>query len=139
MQQILCGGTDCAAAGVSPGADTGAGADQHPGRHHPGPSEHGHSADRHRRQASHRLPILYAYDDPALGEDLRRALVHAGVDVLVAHSAREVRERARAARLALLLLDMDRSDMDQSTVRSYVQTSSPAPIVMLSTRGADDA
>ena len=138
MQQILCGGTDCDAAGVNPGADTGAGIDQHHGRHHPRPSEHGHSGDRNRRQASHRPPILYAYDDPALGEDLRRALVHAGVDVLVAHSAHEVRERARAARLALLLLDMDRPDMDQSAVRSYVQTSSPVPVVLLSTRGADE-
>ena len=138
MQQILCGGTACDSAGVTPGADTGTGIDQHPGRHHPRPSEHGHSGDPHRRQASHRLPILYAYDDPALGEDLRRALVHAGVDVLVAHSAREVRERTRAARLALLLLDIDRSDMDQSTVRSYVQSSSPVPVVLLSTRGADE-
>jgi DNA-binding response OmpR family regulator len=138
MQQILCGGTDGDAAGVTPGADTGAGIDQHPGRHHPRPSEHGHSGDRHRRQPSHRPPILYAYDDPALGEDLSRALVHAGVDVLVAHSAQEVRERARAARLALLLLDMDRPDMDQSTVRSYVQTSSLVPVVLLSTRGADE-
>ena len=136
MQQILCGGTDCDAAGVKPGADTGAGIDQHHGRHPPRPSEH--SGDPHRRQASHRLPILYAYDDPALGEDLRRALVHAGVDVLVAHSALELRERARAARLALLLLDMDPPDMDQSTVRSYVQTSSLVPVVLLSTRGTDE-
>src|SRR5919202_3203943 len=138
MQQILCGGTDGDSAGVTPGADTGAGIDQHHGRHLPRPTERGHSSDRHRRQASHRPPILYAYDDPALGEDLRRALVHAGVDVLVAHSALELRERARAARLALLLLDMDRPDLDQSTVRSYVQASSPVPVVLLSTRGADE-
>jgi two-component system alkaline phosphatase synthesis response regulator PhoP len=69
---------------------------------------------------------------------LRRALADEGVDVLVAHSAREVRQRARAARLALLLLDLDLPGMDASTVRSYVQTSSRVPVVLLSTRGADD-
>jgi two-component system response regulator RegX3 len=126
MQQTLSGGPD----GDSAGFNTGAGIDQHHGRQHPRPSEHGYTGDRH--------PILYAYDDPALGEDLRRALVHEGVDVLVAHSAREVRQRARAARLALLLLDLDLPDIDASTVRSYVQTSSRVPVVLLSTCGADD-
>jgi DNA-binding response OmpR family regulator len=138
MQQTFCGGTDCDAAGASPKADSGGGIDRRHGRPQPRPSEHGHTGDRHRRQASHRPPILYAYDDPALGEDLRRALAHEGVDVLVAHSAREVWERARATRLALLLLDLDLPDMDESTVRSLVQTSSRLPVVLLSTRGADE-
>jgi two-component system, OmpR family, response regulator RegX3 len=84
-----------------------------------------------------RRRILLIEDEESISEPLERALGREGFDVAVASTAAEGRERFRAARPDLVLLDVMLPDGDGRDILREIRDTSRTPVVMLTARGEE--
>ena len=84
-----------------------------------------------------RRRILLIEDEESISEPLERALGREGFDVETAATAAEGRERFRAARPDLVLLDVMLPDGDGREILREIRDTSRTPVVMLTARGEE--
>jgi len=83
------------------------------------------------------VTILIVDDEPRIAEIAGDYLRHAGFEVLTAETGAAGLERARAARPALVVLDLRLPDMDGIRVARELRRESDIPIVMLTARAEE--